>query len=137
MNDDLKAISAASYSGMRAQAYRMKVVAENMANADSTGATPDADPYRRKTVTFDQVLDERSGATIVEVSGVYEDQSAFQLEYDPSHPMANAEGYVKKANVDPMIELANMQEASRSYEANLTMQQTGRELRRQLVGLLE
>ena len=135
--DDLKAISAASYSGMRAQAYRMKVVAENMANADSTAATPDADPYRRKTVTFDQVLDTRSGATIVEVRGVYEDQSNFQLEYDPSHPMANAEGYVKKPNVNPMIELANMQEASRSYEANLTMQQTGRELRRQLIGLLE
>lgn len=134
--DDLSAIGKTAGSAMRAQSQRLRIVAENMANADSTGVNPGDDPYRRKVVTFGTVLDEATGANLVEVTDVSEDPSAFRLEYDPSHPTADGQGYVKRANVTPMIELANMREATRSFEANLNMLDAGRKMRGQLIEML-
>lgn len=135
--DDLSAIGKTASSAMRAQAHRMRIISENMANANSTGATPGADPFRRKVLSFDEVMDARTGASMVEVSSVTEDPSAFRQQYDPSHPAADEFGIVKFSNVDPMIELANMREASHSYTANLNMMDAGRRMRSQLIGMLE
>ena len=134
--DNLSAISKTAASAMRAQSERLRVVSENLANADSTGQTPGADAYRRKVVTFGSMVDQSSGANLVEVKDVSDDKSPFTMNYDPTHPAANAEGYVKKSNVNPMIELANMREASRSYEANLNMMDAGRKMRSQLIDML-
>lgn len=136
MSDPLKAVGAAAQSGLRAQAERLRVVAENIANASSTATTPGGDPYRRKTVSFESLLDPASGAETVRLRAVEEDKSPFRLSYDPAHPAANAEGYVKLPNVQPLIEMANMREASRSYEANLNMIDAGRRMRSQLLDLL-
>lgn len=136
MNDPLKGIGAAAQSGLRAQAERLRIVAENMANAETTASTPGGDPYRRKTISFDSLLDPATGAETVKVRAIEEDQSAFRLTHDPSHPAADAQGNVKRPNVQPLIEMANMREASRSYEANLNMIETGRRMRSQLLDLL-
>lgn len=136
MSDPLKAIGVAAQSGLRAQAERLRVVAENIANASNTASTPGGDPYRRKTVSFETLLDEASGAQKVALRGVEHDQSPFRLIHDPAHPGADANGYVKQSNVQPLIEMANMREASRSYEANLNMIDTGRRMRSQLLDLL-
>ncbi|MCQ9154009.1 flagellar basal body rod protein FlgC [Acidomonas methanolica] len=122
-----------STSGMEAQSQRLRVIAENLANADTTGSTPGADPYRRRTVTFGEAIDDETGESSVEVREIGRDQSEFQLRYDPSHPAADARGYVKIANVDTMVETMDMREAQRSYEANLnTMQATRTMLSRTL-----
>jgi len=134
--DDLSAIGKIAASGMRAQSERLRVTAENMANAESTGSTPGSDPYRRKVVTFDSVLDSKTGANTVQVSDVTEDPSDFRLSYEPGHPAADEAGYVKKPNVNPLVELANMREATRSYEANLNMLDAGRTMRGQLIEML-
>jgi flagellar basal-body rod protein FlgC len=134
--DFLGSIGRTASSGMQAQAQRLQIIAENMANADSTGATAGADPYRRRVMTFDQMTDAESGATTVEVKAVTDDPSPFRLVHDPSHPAADPQGYVKMPNVDPLIELANMREAARSYEANLNMLETGRQMRGQLIDML-
>ncbi|WP_134680611.1 flagellar basal body rod protein FlgC [Paracoccus ravus] len=134
--DDITAITRTAASAMRAQSMRMRIVAENMANAESTGSGPGEDPFRRKVVTFETVLDEASGARIVEVSNVAEDPSPFEVTHAPSHPAADAAGNVKMPNVNPMIELANMREASRSFEANLNLLDAGRKMRSQLIELL-
>lgn len=135
--DDIAAIGKTAASAMRAQSHRMRIIAENMANAESVGNAPGADPFRRKVVSFDDVLDSVTGATMVEVSSVTEDPSAFRMSYDPTSPAADANGMVKKPNVDPMIELANMREASHSYTANLNMMDAGRRMKSQLLGMLE
>lgn len=119
MTDALQASLRIASSGLHAQSTRMRVVSENLANARSTGATPAADPYRRKTVTFESELDRASGASLVEVSDIGVDRRPFRLDYDPAHPAANEAGYVRMPNVDMLIELADMREASRSYQANL------------------
>lgn len=108
-------------SGMSAQSLRMRVISENVANAQSTGSSPGADPYRRKTVSFETHLDRASGIETVRVKNVGRDMSAFPLEYAPQHPAADANGYVKNPNVNTVIEMSDMREASRSYEANVTM----------------
>lgn len=136
MSDPLKGIGAAAQSGLRAQAERLRVVAENIANANSTATTPGGDPYRRKTVSFESLLDAKTGAETVALQGVGRDQSPFRLSHDPAHPAADANGYVKLSNVQPLIEMANMREASRSYEANLNMIEAGRRMRSQLLDLL-
>ena len=135
--DPLSAIARIAASGMTAQTERLRIVSENVANADSTGTTPGSDPYRRKTVTFDQMLDRDTGATGVDIGQVGRDDSPFQLHFDPSHPAANADGYVKRPNVDPVLEMANMREASRSYEANMNLFEAGRRMRGQMLDLLK
>jgi len=135
--DPLKSIVMIAASGMRAQGERLKVVSENVANANSMGTTPGADPYRRKTISFEEVMDRQSGISMVQVGDVGRDDTEFTLEYDPAHPAANETGFVKRSNVNPIIEMSNMREASRSYEANMNMFEAGRMMRRQMIDLLK
>jgi flagellar basal-body rod protein FlgC len=115
-----------SAAGMSAQTSRLRVIAENLANQDTTGSTPGAAPYRRKTVTFANQVDRASGADLVKVSKVGRDESDFPLRYDPSHPAADARGYVKTPNVNSFVEVMDMREAERSYNANLAVMQSTR-----------
>jgi len=117
--DDLNAALAISASGMKAQSGRIRIVAENLANANSTAAAPGLDPYRRQVPVFASYLDKDADANMVRMSRVELDPSAFSLKFDPSHPAANAEGYVQLPNVNPLIEMMDLREAQRSYEANL------------------
>ncbi len=116
---DLDRALRISASGMAAQSTRLRVVAENLANRDSTGNAPGADPYRRKTVTFGNRLDRATGTESVRVSRVGTAQGAFPERFEPSHPAADARGYVRTPNVDSFVEMMDMREAQRSYGANL------------------
>ena len=135
--DPLTTISRIASTGLRAQGERMRVVSENVANANSTANEAGGDPYRRKTISFNELIDAASGSSLVETSEVERDMTAFTVRYEPQHPAADANGYVKLPNVNPLIEMANMREASRSYEANLTMLEQARAMRSQLIDLLE
>lgn len=115
-------------SGLQAQSTRIRVLAENIANADSTGAAPGDAPYRRRTVSFTSALDEASGARKVEVERIGHDPSPFPLEHEPGHPAADEQGYVQKPNVNTLIEMVDLREASRSYEANLKALEVGRDM---------
>ena len=108
-----------SSSGMAAQSLRLRTIAENLANADSTSTSAAGDPYRRKVITFKNVLDKASGVGTVQVGRVAQDASPFEMRYMPGHPAADANGYVKMPNVNTMVEIADMREAQRSYEANV------------------
>ncbi|MBS0251879.1 MAG: flagellar basal body rod protein FlgC [Proteobacteria bacterium] len=136
MNDPLIAATRAASNGLFAQSTRMRVVSENIANADSTGKTAGADPYQRKTVNFDSVADEASGVDLVQVDDISRDQAPFRTEYMPGHPAADAKGYVKLPNVDMMTELADMREASRSYTANTQVIKQVREIVSMTIDLL-
>lgn len=118
--DFMKSIAIAA-SGLRAQSGRMRVIAENVANADSIPAKAGDAPYRRKIVTFQQKLDSELGAQTVQLGTIKKDQSAFKTRYEPGHPQADAKGYVQRPNVDTVIETLDMREAQRSYEANLNV----------------
>ena len=119
MLDPLQASLAIAGSGLEAQSTRMRIVSENLANANSTGRTSGSDPYQRKTVTFDAEMDRAAGSQLVKVKEVGSDTSPFRVEYDPGHPSADKAGYVKLPNVNMLIEMADMREVNRSYEANL------------------
>ena len=134
--DDLSKSSQIAVSGMKAQAERLRVVSENMANADSLPTTPDGQPYRRKIVTFRNVLDKEVGATIVKVDKVGTDRSEFQKKYDPKHPAADRDGYVLAPNVNPLIEMMDMREAQRAYEANLNVVNVSKGLLSKTVDML-
>jgi flagellar basal-body rod protein FlgC len=108
-------------SGLRAQTGRMRVIAENIANADSTARSATEDPYRRKVPTFTSKFDRELGASTVGLGKVERDQTAFRSRYEPGHPAADAGGYVKYPNVEPLTETVDMREAQRSYEANLNI----------------
>ena len=108
-------------AGLKAQSGRMRVITENIANADSTGRTREEDPYRRKIPTFRQVFDREVGATVVQTGRIKLDQSDFGRRHDPGHPAADADGYVRTPNVNPLIESVDLREAQRSYEANLNV----------------
>lgn len=116
---ELQAAMAISAAGMRAQSTRMRVVSQNIANADTAANTPNSEPYRRKTISFKSELDRQSGIENVTVDQITEDQSDFKLVYRPGHPGADEKGYVKMPNVNSLIERTDMREANRSYEANL------------------
>lgn len=105
--------------GMKAQGTRMRIISENLANADTTAKTPGQSPYRRQIVTFKNELNRAEGTREVEVDKVAADRSDFILKYDPSHPAADDKGYIKMPNVNPLVEMMDMREAQRSYEANL------------------
>jgi len=137
MMDPLLSIMRTASSGLQSQSVRLKVVSENLANMDSTGTTPGADPYRRKIVTFEQALDATTGAETVNVGHVIRDQKPFRKEYDPGNPAADPSGFVKRPNVEMMMEMADMREASRSYEANLQMIKQAREMSALMVDLLK
>ncbi|MBL0936244.1 MAG: flagellar basal body rod protein FlgC [Aliihoeflea sp.] len=115
-------------SGLGAQSERLRIVSENMANAQSTASTPGADPFQRKTITFAAELDRASGGSFVNVSSIANDQTAFPLEYLPGHEAADENGYVRMPNVNMLIEMADMREANRGYDANLQVIKQAREL---------
>ena len=118
---DLSKTLKISAAGMQAQNARMRTIAENLANADSVAETPGGDPYRRKMLTFKNVLDRASGVELVRPDKVIRDKSEFQKRFDPSHPGADADGYVQVPNVNSLIEVMDMRQAQRSYEANLSV----------------
>lgn len=118
--DFLKSIGIAA-SGLKTQAGRMRVISENIANADSTAQTPGGDPYRRKVPTFVSELDRQLDAQVLTLGRIRQDQSQFKTKYEPGHPAADASGNVKYPNVNSLIEMADMREAQRSYEANLNV----------------
>jgi flagellar basal-body rod protein FlgC len=134
--DPLVSALKVSASGLEAESTRLRIVSENIANARSTGAASGADPYRRKTITFENVFDEVVGAETVRVRGVDSDQSAFPVEHDPGNPAADDNGNVKMPNVNMLIEMADMREANRSYEANLQTIKQARELITMTIDLL-
>ncbi|WP_339780072.1 flagellar basal body rod protein FlgC [uncultured Thalassospira sp.] len=125
-----------SAAGMKAQGTRLRVAAENMANADSLPTEAGKDPYRRKILTFKNVMDRETGVDLVKVNRVYTDKSAFNLKYEPGHPAANAQGYVQTPNVEPMIEMMDLREAQRSYEANLNVIQSSRSMLLQTLDII-
>lgn len=131
-----KALDIAAH-GMDAQTTRLRVIAENLANQDTTGSTPGADPYRRKTVAFENRLDRQLGAETVRVKQVGRDTSEFPQRYDPSNPAANAQGYVKLPNVNSLVEVMDMREAERSYSANLAVMQASRGMLTRTIDLLK
>jgi len=122
MGSDIQNAMVISAMGMKAQGARIRVISENVANSATTGNAPGADPYVRQSITFKNELDKSIGVRLVEVNEVTEDKSKpFPLEYKPDHPAANEEGYVKMPNVNSMLEVMDVREAQRSYEANLGM----------------
>jgi len=126
--DPLAASLKIAGTGLEAQATRLRIVSENIANARSTGDTPGADPYRRKTITFGAALDESTGADVVSVKKLGVDRSKFIDEFDPGNPAADEKGVVKMPNVNVLVEMADMREANRTYEANLQTVKQSREL---------
>ena len=120
MNDFARSMGIAT-SGLRAQAGRMRVISENIANADSTAQTAGGDPYRRKVPTFSSALDRTLDANTVTLGKIRPDASAFRVKHDPGNPAADAAGDVKFPNVNPLIEMTDMRDAQRSYEANLNI----------------
>lgn len=118
--DFLRSLGIAA-SGLRAQSGRMRVIAENIANADSTSKTAGGEPYRRKIPTFSQQVDRELGEKVVALGRVARDPSAFKTRFEPGNPAADAAGQVKLPNVDSLVETMDMREAQRSYEANLNI----------------
>lgn len=137
MAGNLSVSADIAVSGMKAQAERLRVISENMANADSVGIRPGEDPYRRQVVTFKNYVDEATGVQLVKVDKVLPDRSPFQMKYMPDHPAANAEGYVAMPNVNPLVEMMDMKEAQRSYDANMSMMQTARDMNSKILDVLK
>ena len=133
---DLSKSMNISAAGMKVQGERLRIISENIANAGSTALTPNDEPYRRKLVTFGNTLDRELGMELVEVQKVSRDRSEFGLRYQPGHPAADANGYVKTSNVNTLIEMTDMREAQRSYEANLRVMQAARTMLQRTIDLL-
>jgi flagellar basal-body rod protein FlgC len=134
---DLSKALNISAAGMDAQTMRLRVIAENLANQDTTGSSPGADAYRRKTITFENRVDASSGAATVQVKQIGQDKTEQTLRYDPSNPAANADGYVKTPNVNSFIEVMDMREAERSYSANLSVLQATRSMLNRTIDMLK
>ena len=125
-----------SASGMRAQGTRLRVIAENLANAQSTAQVPGGEPYQRKVVSFRNTLDRAAGVEEVRADRIRHDQSEFERRFDPGHPAADEDGYLLLPNVNPMIELMDMREAQRSYEANLNVLTASRSMLMRTIDML-
>ncbi len=134
--DDLMKTLRISAAGMKVQGTRLRVISENLANADSLPRSPEGLPYRRKVVTFKTELDRATGVESVRVDQVRPDTSKFQKRYDPNHPAADAKGYVLAPNVKPLIEMMDMREAQRSYEANLNVIKAAKSMLSQTIDVL-
>jgi flagellar basal-body rod protein FlgC len=132
---DFDAAMSAAASGMRAQAQRMRIAAENIANASSIGDDPNADPFRRRIPVLEQTT-LANGAAGVQIVGACLDLSAFRQEYRPGHPAADASGYVRLPNVDTLVEMMDMRDATRAYEANLNMIDAARQMTSRTLDLL-
>jgi flagellar basal-body rod protein FlgC len=133
--DFLKSMAIAA-SGLRTQVGRMRVISENVANADSTAQRPGADPYRRKIPTFRSEMDRALDANTIAMGRVRSDPSAFRVKYEPGHPAADTNGYVKYPNVNSIVEMTDMREAQRSYEANLNVIGATRRMIQRTIDLL-
>lgn len=133
---DLAQTLAIAASGLAAQGKRVRVIAENIANADSVATTPNGQPYQRKTITFENVLDRETGAEMVQVKRIAPDRSPPIRRYEPGHPAADANGYVLAPNVDRLVEVMDAREAQRSYEANLQIIDAARHMAARTVDLL-
>ncbi|WP_114392026.1 flagellar basal body rod protein FlgC [Oleisolibacter albus] len=133
---DLMNSLAVSAAGMKVQGTRLRVIAENLANANSTAASPGDLPYRRKVVLFANELNREMGVANVKVKKIDVDRGDFQRRYDPGHPSADAEGYVLLPNVNTLVETMDMREAQRSYEANLNAIDATRQMILRTVDLL-
>jgi len=136
MYDPLQLTLKVAASGLEAQSNRVRVVSENLANHDSTGSTPGANPYTRKTISFATQMDEEAAVSLVRADHIGRDRTPYPQEFNPSHPAANDKGYVKRPNVNMLVELADMREANRSYEANLQVIKQARELISMTIDLL-
>ncbi len=134
---DLNKALDISARGMDVQTTRLRVIAENLANQDTTGTSPEALPYRRKTVVFGNQMDAALGTDLVRVRRVGEDKSELPLRFDPSHPAANSQGYVRTPNVNSFVEVMDMREAQRSYNANLAVMQTTRGMLARVIEMLK
>jgi len=126
-----------SAAGMRTQSDRLKVVAQNVANAESVGTRSGQQPYRRQTIEFKNVLDRETGLTLVQTKKVGTDKAEFDKRYEPQHPQADDQGYVTYPNVNPILEMADMREARRGYEANLNIIEASKAMINQTIGLIK
>jgi len=133
---DLTSAMTIAAAGMKVQSARLRVTAENLANAESTALAPGGDPFRRKTISFAERRDRATGLELVDVRRYGVDRGDFELRYQPGHPAADPAGYVKFPNVNPLIELSDMREAQRSYEANLNALQLARQMIGRMLDLL-
>ena len=134
---DIDKALAISAAGMHVQTTRLRVIAENLANQDSTASGPDGKPYQRKIVTFENRLDAALGTETVHVARVTTDPAEFPKHYDPSHPAADAQGYVRTPNVNNFVEVMDMRAAERSYSANLNVMQASRGMLSRTIDLLK
>ena len=133
--DLVKAMTLAA-KGMKAQGVRMRVISENLANAETTPTTKEEDPYRRQVVTFKNEVNRADSLKYVEVGDVRADKSDFLVKYDPHHPAADEQGYIRTPNVNSLVEMMDMREAQRSYEANLGVIEMARSMLMRMVDLL-
>lgn len=133
---DLSKSLEISAAAMRAQGTRLRIISENLANADSTGETADDLPYRRQVVSFRNVFDRALGGETIEVANIVEDPSQFDRRYEPGHPSADDDGYVLYPNVNTLVEMMDMREAQRSYEANLNAIEVARSMLSKTIDLL-
>jgi flagellar basal-body rod protein FlgC len=134
--DFIKTLTIAA-SGLRAQAGRMRIISENIANADSTPQRAGGDPYRRKIPTFRSELDRTLDTQLVELGKVQTDSSAFRMKYEPGHPAADTNGNVKYPNVNPLVEMTDMRDAQRSYEANINVISATRRMIQRTIDILK
>ncbi|MHB1102736.1 MAG: flagellar basal body rod protein FlgC [Devosia sp.] len=135
MTDFLSSLKIAA-TGMHAQAARMRVIAENLANADSAGKTPGEEPYRRRIPTFQAVMDDEVGGRAVQIGRLAYDMSDFESRFEPGHPAADERGYVRYPNVNSLIETMDMREAQRTYEANLNVVTVTRQMLGRTIDIL-
>jgi flagellar basal-body rod protein FlgC len=133
---DLTTSLAVAASGMRAQSTRMRIISENIANANSTAKTPGGQPYRRQIATMSSNFDDALGATMVSAEQPIQDQSDFQRRYDPGNPAADKTGYVQTPNVNSLVEIMDMREAQQSYQADVDMMQASKAMLSQTINLL-
>ncbi len=133
---ELMKVLSISAAALKAQGTRLRVIAENVANADSTGQGPNSEPYRRKVVAFGSELNRELGLELVTVDNITSDPSEFNRRYNPGHPAADENGYVLLPNVNALIELTDMREAQRSYEANLKVIQSSRIMLERTIDIL-
>ena len=134
---DLTTAMTISARGMDAQNERLQVIAENLANQSTTGTSPGSDPYRRKTITFQDTVDRTLGTETVGVKSIGTDPSDFQTKFDPSNPAADSRGYVKTPNVNSLVEVMDMREAERSYSANLNAMEASRTMLTRTIEMLK
>ncbi|MDB5509254.1 MAG: flagellar basal-body rod protein FlgC [Hyphomicrobiales bacterium] len=137
MVDLLGASLKIASSGIQAQSARLKVISENISNASSTGSTPGADPFARKTITFESEMSRAEGMRLTRVKNIGVDETPFPIEHQPGHPAADINGNVKMPNVNILIETADMRDATRAYEANLQVVKQSRELLSMTLDLLK